>query len=102
MQHFHVFFFVGVDSGNFDTEHGDEALFDFFHVAQGVETENQVEGGLEVRTAFHDGLEGRNSFMELAELYEGDADVLDDLETHLLAGSGDDVQSHAVPWISLF
>ena len=34
--------------------------------------------------------------MELAQLHKGNADILDNLKPHFLAGSGYDIQSHAV------
>lgn len=88
---------IGVETGDLDGQHGAEALLDLLHIAQGVETEDQVESGLEIRAAFHDGLERRNGFVELSEFDKSDADILDDFETHFLAGSRDSIQSHTVP-----
>jgi len=77
----------------------DELLEGLLHplpVPDGVVAQDEVEARLDVGALAHDVLEGRDGVRVLAHADEDHADVLHDLDPHLLVGVGDLVQSHAV------
>lgn len=78
---------------------GDEFLEGLLHpllVADGVVAQDEVEARLDVRALAHDVLEGRDGVDVLAHADEDQADVLHDLDPHLLVGVRDLVHGHPV------
>lgn len=77
----------------------DEFLEGLLHplpVADGVVAQDEVEARLDVGALTHDVLEGRDGVSVLAHADEDQADVLHDLNPHLLVVVGDLVHSHPV------
>lgn len=78
---------------------GDEFLEGLLHplpVSDGEVAQDEVEARLDVGTLAHDVLEGRYGVGVLAHADEDEADVLHDLDPHLLVGVGDLIQRHSV------
>lgn len=78
---------------------GDEFLEGLLHpfpVADGVVAQDEVEARLDVGALAHDVLKGRDGVCVLAHADEDQADVLHDLDPHLLVVVGDLVHGHPV------
>lgn len=78
---------------------GDEFLEGLLHplpVPDGVVAQDEVEARLDVGALAHDVLEGRDGVAVLTHADEDQADVLHDLDPHLLVGVGHLVHGHPV------